>query len=263
MTTPEAPILGRIRKLLALAKSGNEHEAASAAARAAELMAEHGLSEAETRLTDANKTAEPIVRSTVEASAADRKAVAWKGSLAQGLAAAHGCKMWWSGAQVVLLGRTSSVQAANYTLSWLVREVERLADQAWEQQHGSGGDIWAPSARTWKGSFRLGAAGRISERLREAARERPELRVVADHRHDRPRTPRLNQEAPGTALVLLARDAEEVCDEYDKVARGFRGAKSFSGARSSDGYGAGRRAGDRVNLASGPGLRAPARRIDR
>lgn len=42
-----APVLDKVRKLLELAKSANEHEAATAAARAAELMLKHQIEEAD------------------------------------------------------------------------------------------------------------------------------------------------------------------------------------------------------------------------
>lgn len=45
-------VLERVRKLLALATSSNEHEAAAAMAKAQALMAEHGLTEAKIRLSD-------------------------------------------------------------------------------------------------------------------------------------------------------------------------------------------------------------------
>ena len=52
MTTEQSKILERIKKLLALATSSNEHEAAAAMAKAQALMAEHGLTEAKIRLSD-------------------------------------------------------------------------------------------------------------------------------------------------------------------------------------------------------------------
>ena len=259
----EAPVLGKIRKLLQLAKSENEHEAASAAARAAEMMAEHGLSEAELRVTDASKKAEPIVEHHATVAREDKRIVAWKGSLAHGVADAHGCKMWWRGGKVVLLGRTSATQAADYTLTWLCKEVERLTDEAWAHAGIS-------NAKTWKHSFRIGCATRIAARLKKQARERPELRVIADFdraartrwfkRKEREPQAKINAVTPGTALVLLQRDAEEVCDAYATSMKGARSSRAGAYS-SSDGYSAGRAAGERVNLASGPGLAAPPKRL--
>ena len=52
MTDDTDKILERVKKLLALATSSNEHEAAAAMAKAQAMMAEHGLTEAKIRLSD-------------------------------------------------------------------------------------------------------------------------------------------------------------------------------------------------------------------
>lgn len=268
MLTPasESAILAKVRKLLQLAEHGTEHEAALAAERAAELMREYGLSEAAVRVTDTAKKAEPIVTHAAEASRHDRKTVAWKGSLAYGIAAANGCCMYWVGGRIVFLGRTSAVQAADYTLSWLVPEVERITDEAWERE-GQSFSIFggAPNVRTWKHAFRIGCASRISTRLIARANERPELRAVADYvrasQRKKSAPPKeLNADTPGTALAVLQKDAEEVGEEYTRRMKGARTRRGGSYS-SSDGYRAGRDAGERVNLSSGPGLPAPARRL--
>jgi hypothetical protein len=54
----EAKILIRLRKLLALARSGNVHEAASAQSRADEYMARHGLTEADAAVTGEDEVVE-------------------------------------------------------------------------------------------------------------------------------------------------------------------------------------------------------------
>lgn len=267
MLINETPVLRKVRKLLELAKSGTEHEAASAAERAADLMREHGLSEAELRLTDTTKKAEPIIRTRATATAGDTKINAWKGALAHGIADANGCKMWWSGGGVVFLGRTSAVETADYLLTWLSGEVERLADRAWEGERAAYASYERPNGQTWKHSFRIGCATRIAQRLKARAAERPELKIVADYAPkfrrgvEVGRPKQLNRDAPGTALMVLQKDAEEVCDAYAKVARTFR--RSYRGGTHSSrsGYDAGRDAGERVNLSSGPGLPAPTKRL--
>lgn len=252
-------VLSKVRKLLDMARSGTEHEAALAAERAADLMQEHGLSEAEVRLTDQAKKAEPVVREAADVSRGDKKIVAWKGALAHGVCAAHGVKFWWHGGEIRMLGRASAVQAANYTLKWLANEVERLTEEGWHAYYT--GEVFQ-NPRTWRHAFRVGCAARISARLVERAKERPELRVVYDH-NPRHRERRALPPPPpaSTALVLLQRDAEEVCDAYTQVSRGFRGSYRGGSYSSGDGYAAGRAAGDRVGLSSGPRLPAPAKRI--
>ena len=55
-------VVEKIRKLLELSKSDNEHEAASAAAMAQELMVKHAIEEEEIRGRDPKSTSEPIER---------------------------------------------------------------------------------------------------------------------------------------------------------------------------------------------------------
>jgi hypothetical protein len=256
-------ILDRVRKLLSLARSENEHEAASAAAHAAELMREHGLSEAELRVSDATKLAEPIATVDVEITAEDKKIIAWKGVLARGVCAANGVKFWWIRGRIQILGRTSAAQAANYTLSWLSREVEQLTEEAWNDWNY---EYPLTTARTWKHSFRVGCATRISERLIERAREHPELRTVYEftgvkkkkRSWDKPRT--LVAQS-STALTLVQKDAEEVCDQYAEATKHARNRVGLGSCSSYDGYDAGRARGSTVNLGSGPGLPKPQGRI--
>lgn len=251
----ELPVLAKIRKLLNLAKSANEHEAALAASRAAELMAEHGLAEAELRVTDATKTAEPIVEDVgTSATQADKRGVLWKGQLARGVTAAHGCKFWWHGPSIRLLGRKSAVQAADYTITWLVGEVERLADAAWNDEGSWGGG----NARAWKNSFLLGCAMRIAERLIEQAKAHPELAIVHTHKAGRGAValPALQS----TALVVLAKDAIEVCREWDRVAEKFT-ARRGPTVSNRGAYAQGHEAGGNVNLGGGRALGAGAKRL--
>ena len=87
---PTDKVLSRVRKLLALAESPNVHEAASAAARAQELISQHRL-EAVLEAEDAAATqdaADPIGQETLETSKRLRR---WKTVLAGGLARANGC----------------------------------------------------------------------------------------------------------------------------------------------------------------------------
>ena len=57
-------IIERIKKLLELSKSSNEHEAAIAASRAAELMMDHQISEAE--IHSSSVRAEPVVEEMID-----------------------------------------------------------------------------------------------------------------------------------------------------------------------------------------------------
>ena len=86
----QSKIVAKIRKLLALAQSSNEHEAAAAAARAAALMAAHQIAEATLSLEpNAESTAEAIGEQVLEASS---RVASWRRMLIGGLTRAFACR---------------------------------------------------------------------------------------------------------------------------------------------------------------------------
>lgn len=98
-------IIDRITKLLALANSPNEYEASAAAAKASELLTEHNLRLEDIKAT--NKSPEiPIEQKEIDSSS---RKVYWKGLLANVIANANFCKMWWMGGKMVIAGRTHNV----------------------------------------------------------------------------------------------------------------------------------------------------------
>ncbi|HUH05804.1 MAG TPA: DUF2786 domain-containing protein [Kofleriaceae bacterium] len=194
----EGKIVDRIRKLLALSQSSNQHEAAAAAARAAELMTAHHLHAA--MLAD-DETPAPIDAHEIETTG---QAVSWRGSLASGIAYSFGCRMFWKpgyrdGKRFVrsmVVGRPADVDGVRYMYLYLRNEVDRLAREAWDALPGF--DRQSSSARSWKNAFRLGAAVTIARRLREARDQALQAaRTAGDDRTSR-------------ALVRVERDTDAV-----------------------------------------------------
>lgn len=238
-------ILDRIRKLLALARSSNPHEAAAAAARAAELMAQHQLAEASLEHED-----EAIGEHELER--CGRK-VTWKSILARGVCIACACDCYWTrpwrlGADersLRIVGRASDVDAARYLYAYLVREIERLARAAWDaRQRESPLD----SARAWKNAFRSGAASEIAMRLRTA---RDEALAAARRRADA-------DTAASKAVVRVDRDAAAVADYMSRLNLVSPRPALVS---SATGLYQGRIAGAQVNLGGNPSLHRPARQL--
>jgi hypothetical protein len=193
----EAKIVDRIRKLLALSRSSNEHEAAAAAARAAELMAAHQL-EAAMLAEDEQPS---IDAHEIETTG---QAVSWRGALASGIAYSFGCCMFWRprreggklSVQLMVVGRSGDVDGVRYMYLYLSREVDRLANRAWNQRHEHARQL--ESARSWKNAFRLGAAATIARRLRAARDQALQAARAAGH------------EPTAHALVRIERDTEAV-----------------------------------------------------
>jgi len=254
--TTENKIIHRIQKLLKLAgNAGSEAEAALAAERAAALMAQYEIHEAEVALATGTevRTPEPIEKAHRITST--KKKVAWHMRVSNAVAESYGATAYWIGGNVVLFGRLSAVQAAGYTAQYLMREVERITDKD------------APTSaysKTYRNSFRLGCANRVATRLGEATREarkNPGAKVAEVAMEDSgefepvagdPSAPTNDptEAAPvnAMALAIVEKDREEVASEYKKFSAKWRSGPAIGRVSSGGGYEAGKRAGDRVNI---------------
>lgn len=251
-------IIDRVRKLLAASRSDNEHEAAIAAGHAARLMEQYQLSEASLRVADTSRAGEKIVDVTL-AEGQTKKRSAWRTSICYAVAASLGCRMWWRGSQhdVMCFGRESATQAWNYTCQYLFREVDRIADEAWEREEYSATRA-GQTSRAWKNAFRVGAAGVVSERLLAQVREAQAARrapaacaapVAPEHEVAEDDAPEPVEYNPA-ALAIIEQDEREVESAYAR--KGLRTRTSSLGrVASRTGYTAGREAGARVNLGGG------------
>ena len=245
--------LDRIKKLLALSKSSNQNEAELAAARAAELMARHQINEAELGEFDADDL-------NINEWALDeaRQITYWQGYAAQAAAHAFGGRMYANGDRVpdgkggyrkrvrlMFVGREKDRDAAAYLYQYFVREIRRLADKAWEFEHVNQCAYAAfgrptTSARSWKDSFRKGAAIRIQERIDEERRK-------------------AKGESQSTALVKVEEYEQKAEDFLNQTENLTRKSATMSSAQA---FAAGRAAGDTVNtVGGGRGLAAPAPQI--
>jgi len=153
-------ILEKVKKLLALGQSENEHEAALAVARAQALMEKHSISEAMLQLDGAEPEeeiqpwADPLFAGKVGS---------WRYRLGDVLAEANGVKVYKSGKSLKVIGRASDVQAVRYLFGFCLREIDRIAKA---RAAGNG--------RTWANNFRIGCVDAIREAIkkeREAQRE--------------------------------------------------------------------------------------------
>lgn len=223
-------IIDRVRKMLAVSKSDNEHEAALAAQRAAAIMEEYHLTEAQLRVDDTSRAAEPITSAGLPEG--NKKRVAWKELIAQGVAKSLGCHVYLSvGNVLTAVGREGAVQAWAYTTRYLYNEVERLADEAWERE-AFDAQLAGHSIRKWKNSFRVGAAQSIMMRLYDEKKPRPE-------------------NVSEKALMIIERDDLEVQNEYQKITGNMGQASSIGYTSNRTGYKAGREAGNEIKLGGG------------
>lgn len=125
-------IISKIQALLALAKSSNQHEATSAAARAAELMVKHQIEEAEIeaakpieeQIREASLNMDPVYRT--------KKVTMWRYSLLLAVAGVFGCKplLIKRGREscFYLAGIEDDIAGARVLYHWLSLKIESLAD---------------------------------------------------------------------------------------------------------------------------------------
>lgn len=224
-------IVDKIQKLLRLAQSSNPHEAASAAARAQELMHEHKIAMADLEIAGGEVVREAVGTEPLETTGKVR--VRWKGWVANAAAKSFGCRTFWRGATIQLVGRPGDVQAARYVYQFLILEIERLAAEGCPSYLGAAQKV------QWKNSFRTGACVIIEQRLGDQSR----MQAAA---------------TSSTALVLVKRDEAEVeAAMPQKLGKGTKNAQRLNW----EAFHAGREAGASIQLSGGKQLGASKTRI--
>ncbi|MCK4536921.1 MAG: DUF2786 domain-containing protein, partial [Desulfuromonadales bacterium] len=121
--TGHEKIIDKIRKLLALSKSDNEHEAALAAARAMELLSKHNLNLNEIDLQD------PGVKAGKASSKTYARPQLWMAHLVNAVAAAFDCSSYhnrWSH-ETTFVGVGADPDVAAFTFSYLFHTIKKLA----------------------------------------------------------------------------------------------------------------------------------------
>lgn len=155
------PELARVRKLLALARSSNPHEAAVAAARAQALIEAYRLDAWVRASAEAAADPDPIVDARDAPLVRARRLRKWKVALALTLADLNECAAYTlalGGEEaIVLIGRGRDRAAVAELWSWLVTRIEWLS-----ATHGAG----RPHA--WHEAFRIGVVDAIAERMHAA-----------------------------------------------------------------------------------------------
>jgi len=214
----------RIKKLLALASSPNPHEAAQAAAMAADLMERHGVESADLQGDDV---------SPVSSQEADHEEP-WYRTLIHVVAKNMTCECWYEvhRKKVVVVGRGPDLAATMLLCAWLRSQlIIACAKERRNHMHVHG--------KTFSASFYAGAVAAINDRFR--------LRTIS---------PVASDGTPGLTLVqteALARyrDSAEDAIVAWKRAHGIKTISRSSRRRSESGaYEAGRRAGDAASMSA-------------
>jgi len=234
-------VLDKVRKLLALAsnKGATPDEAATAAARAAEIMARHEVEEAE--LEAGGRSTEP--REAVgEADLEElRRADAWRGALAHAVCKAHGCEVYLANRRdlfhgtrtcaIRVVGKPTQTAAVKVLYGFLSREIERLA----VGRCASRRETWV-NGRTWANSFRLGCVSAIRDRLQAQTRAEEQAR---------------RETVSCTALAVIDRGRQEIEQYVEKL--DLRSSGGRTNRVTQAGWNAGHEAGSRMHLGASLG----------
>jgi len=219
---PDDTKVQKIRKLLALAQSGNPHEAALAASRARELMVTYAIEEAQLLPQDR----EPIATEGLNLDTL--RVPHWEALLCYILAPSFFCRSFYTrGSDIYVVGRKSDREALIATFWYLRNEIKRMSANAWAQQPS----YTTVHGKTWKTGFNEGCVRTIKERLGQ-----DQAALVADN--------------SGTALVLIQRQKET--DEWVEENMKLRTSMARRTVNPS-GYGAGRQAGHALDLSKRAG----------
>ena len=145
-------IIERIKKLLALSKSPNEAEAASALNKTNDLLMQYNLSMSQISSTDQD----PIKSTAIECSGASKK---WRHSLITTLSRVNLCHaiLGHDSHYFVILGREVNIHSVMIMWEYLDKAVNRIHQKECPRQAKS----------HYRESFKLGIAHGISEKLEE------------------------------------------------------------------------------------------------
>ncbi len=272
-------ILTRIEKLLKLANSSNQHEAASAAARAVALMNEHQIEEATIRARLEDDSGSPVELEEIEVGAVDgfiRPTMErWIGILFNAITTGFGLHGHWTNVDhgpngetkrdrwgrlktwtgVKLIGKASTVKAGGYLFRYLVSETERLCETELGDLGRDERPTTAGGVRAWRNAYKLACARVIYERLSEQRKDAIRAAATAP------------SYTPGvtTAIAVINRDKAELDGYYKRYskAQGLRSAGGWSAnVGNPDASARGSAAGQSINLASGgKGLGSGAKQL--
>lgn len=163
----KAAVIEKIRKLLALSHSCNEHEAALAARHAQRMLAAHNLALADIETAASDGRAEQVEL------AAPRKLPKWSRLLSAGVGDAFDCRALHHPVRGVLIfiGAGADPHVAAHTYAYVERTLRRLCRTHLQGRFASGaGGRLRETARQ---SYYLGAVSAINSNLQEQKARTP------------------------------------------------------------------------------------------
>jgi Protein of unknown function (DUF2786) len=215
------PIIEKIRKLLALANSSNEHEAALAAGHAQRLLSEHNLAMADIETKSPSQQADKVETSVA------KTLPKWLRNLSSGVCSAFDCQAIHHPAlgKMTFIGVGADVQIASYTFAYLDKTVRRLCINY--MKHNVNDALPNRNRELMRQSYYLGAVSTISTQL---VRQKTQTPIT-----------------PGALVPVKKGLIKKVMDELGPI-RTVRGRKSYI---NSSAYNQGQSDGKTVSIHKG------------
>ncbi len=163
----KSAIIEKVRKLLALSNSCNEHEAALAAMHVQRLLSEHNLAMSDIEAGAENNTADRVDLAVA------RNLPKWVRALSGGVGSAFDCQVLHvpSRGNLVFIGVGADPEVASYTFTYLERTVRKLCSSYLKTLPDS--NVSKRQRELARQSYYLGAVSAISGNLREQKQQTP------------------------------------------------------------------------------------------
>lgn len=215
-------IMDRIAKLMAKAKgTSNEHEAAIFAEKAAELLAEHNLTEEMLAQRDVDREQGPVGTHKYNGRAPDQ----WRVWILQGTARLYFCHLiatkTYNGKVYEFIGREHNAKVAQLMSDYLIATVKRMARE------------YSPH-KPDQGDFRKGAGLRLHRRLYDL--------------YEQQNTKVPTEANPDNLPALYASESQAVEEYLRKQFPNLRAGKTGRPVKMGEGARAGMAAADRIGL---------------
>jgi len=215
-------IIDKVRKLLALArdKGASENEAATALAMAQKLIIEHDIKNVEEAVT-----VHAIRGQWMGVKLGDK----WHKFLAHAVAELFNCRFVSNGVgDIQFVGKPENIEVCELTMKWVVEQVEALYKEGLATFKRQLGGLDQRTRGNFRQTFKEACALRVYRRAKEIVATA--RNVIPDH----------------MALVVIDQSRAAASDLIRHLPRG-----RAASAKAGFGTGAGRSAGDRVNLQRG------------
>jgi hypothetical protein len=171
MTVTDKSLLSRIKKLLALTveRGATPEEAATAAAKAQEILFEHNLTMSQVEAATEGSSTEGITQTTVTFTASNKRSLRWRRRLHSYIADHYFCDTVYFSSRpstIVFIGKPSNVEVCVYMAQMIGDQIHKLGLKEYNAANANGSN--PTSTYT---AYCLGAVMTVNERMAAQTRK--------------------------------------------------------------------------------------------